>query len=74
MFTTFFQNTGPKLKNEESKRQHEIMTSLSKYMEAGTITPRENTTMALTVDNLRKALEMQSTGKAIGKITLAFDE
>jgi len=66
--------TRPKLKNEESKRQHEIMTSLSKYMEAGTITPRENTTMALTVDNLRKALEMQSTGKAIGKITLAFDE
>jgi hypothetical protein len=30
--------------------------------------------MALTVSNLRSALEFQASGKAVGKIILAFEE
>merc|ERR1712137_1408368 len=54
-----------------SYRQHDILGKISQLTDAGVLVSREQTTYKLTTDNLRKALEFQASGKAVGKITLA---
>merc|ERR1719491_1134266 len=62
------------LKNEPTKIQHEVLEKVSKLTDAGVLVSRRETTYKLTVENLRKALEAQASGKAIGKTTLTFDD
>lgn len=54
------------------ERQNEILNEVSKLLDEGVLKSTEQQTFELTVDNLKKALEIQHSGKAIGKITLAF--
>ena len=73
-FSAVFMFTRPGLKSEESKRQHDLLSQVSKLLDDGILTSRQTQTMALTAENLRKALELQASGKAIGKTTLHFEE
>ena len=54
------------------ERQHEILNSVSELVDEGTVKSTQTQTFELNLENLKKALEIQASGKAIGKITLAF--
>ena len=73
-FSAVLMFTRPGLKNQESKRQHDILTQLSQLLEDGTLPTRQTNSMELNAANLRKALEMQASGKSVGKTALYFDE
>ena len=66
--------TRPGLKDDDKKRQHDILEKVSALTDSGVLVSREEATLTLTAENLRKALKLQASGKAIGKITLAFEE
>jgi len=73
-FAPVFMFTRPNLHNDESLRQHEILTLVSKLVDDGTFVSRETVNKKLTLENLKEALVLQASGKAIGKITLTFDD
>lgn len=52
------------------ERQHEILSEATKFVEEGLIVPSKTQEFELTAENLRKALEIQASGKAIGKMAL----
>ncbi|CAB9525520.1 alcohol dehydrogenase-like protein SE_1777 [Seminavis robusta] len=72
-FSAVLMFTRPTLKNDAAQRQHDILERVAELTDAGVLVSREKTTFKLTLDNLRKALELQASGKAVGKITLAFE-
>lgn len=65
--------TRPAMHNDGSKKQHEALTRVSELLDKGILTCRETANYPLTVENLRKALELQAGGKTIGKMTLTFE-
>lgn len=69
-FELMFARAG--LRNEASKRQHEILQEAATLLEDGILTCREGVSKPLNLENLIEALELQKSGKAIGKITLFF--
>ena len=73
-FSAVLMFTRPGLKNDDKKRQHDILEKVSALTDSGVLVSREEAALTLTAENLRKALKLQASGKAIGKITLAFEE
>lgn len=69
-FELMFARAG--LRNEASKRQHEILQEAATLLEDGILTCREGVSQPLNLANLIEALELQKSGQAIGKITLYF--
>lgn len=58
---------------EDIARQHEILNHISELLDAGTLKPTLTTTLqGFTVENLKKAHEMQESGKTIGKTVIEF--
>lgn len=62
----------PPLKNRETEKQHAILNAMSALVDEGKMVHRETTNSKFTLDNLRKSLKMQASGKTIGKITLTM--
>lgn len=55
------------------ERQHEILNDIADLLEAGTIKTTLTTTLkGFTVENLKKAHQMQESGKSIGKTVIKF--
>lgn len=71
-FSTVMMFARPALKSEASKRQHDILEQAAKLLDEGVLQARERESFPLDANNLRKALEMQASGKAMGKISLYF--
>lgn len=67
--------TRPGLKDNDAQisRQHEILTEVCKLVEQGVLTSAETGTKELTLGNLREVMDIQASGKAIGKMTLSFE-
>lgn len=63
----------PSLKDDSTTRQHEILSKMSQLVDKRVLVHRERTTMPFNLENLKKALEMQASGKTVGKITLSMD-
>ncbi|MGB3182402.1 MAG: zinc-binding alcohol dehydrogenase family protein [Cyclobacteriaceae bacterium] len=58
---------------DDMDRQHEILNHLSRLLDDGTLQSTLTTTLeGFTVDNLKKAHEMQESGKTIGKTVILF--
>jgi NADPH2:quinone reductase len=58
---------------EDIVRQHEILNTLADLLDAGTIKSTLTTTLkGFTVENLKKAHEMQESGKTIGKTVILY--
>ncbi len=58
---------------EDIERQHEILNELADLLDAGTIKTTLTTNLrGFTVANLKKAHEMQESGKTIGKTVIEF--
>ena len=58
---------------EDIARQHEILNHLSQLLDEGTLQSTLTTTLeGFTVENLKKAHEMQESGKTIGKTVILF--
>lgn len=58
---------------EDMDRQHEILNELAHLLDGGTIKTTLTTTLkGFTVENLKKAHEMQESGKTIGKTVIQF--
>lgn len=58
---------------DDMAKQHQILNELGDLLEAGTLTTTLTTTLeGLTVDNLKKAHQMQESGKTIGKTVIQF--
>lgn len=54
-------------------RQHQILNEIADLLDAGTLRTTLTTTLeGFTVDNLKKAHEMQESGKSIGKTVIEF--
>lgn len=73
-FSAVLMFTRPTLKNEQTEQQHKTLTRIAEFLESGTLSVRQTKSTPLTVENLREALTFQSTGKAVGKTTLYFEE
>jgi len=61
----------PALHNEESFRQHEILSKMSALVDQRVISHREKKRLPFEYEHLKMALELQASGKCIGKITLS---
>lgn len=58
---------------DDIERQHQILNELADLLDAGTIKTTLTTTLeGFTVENLKKAHEMQESGKSIGKTVIQF--
>ncbi|MEQ9208219.1 MAG: zinc-binding alcohol dehydrogenase family protein, partial [Pseudomonadales bacterium] len=58
---------------EDMDRQHQILNHLAELLDAGELKTTLTTTLeGFTVDNLKKAHEMQESGKTIGKTVIRF--
>jgi len=67
MYTRSMYNT------TDIERQHEILNKISELLDAGTLKSTLTTTLeGFTVANLKKAHEMQESGKTIGKTVILF--
>ncbi|KAL7562215.1 hypothetical protein ACA910_013470 [Epithemia clementina (nom. ined.)] len=60
-------------KRVESERQHEILTQLSKLLDDGVLSCKEHRTFPISIENIRKALELHLSGQCVGKTTLYFE-
>ena len=67
-----FTRPGMKANPHQMLRQHEILNDVCKFVEEGTLFSTEKMTKDMTLENLRKLLELQASGEAIGKMTLCF--
>jgi len=58
---------------DDMDRQHQILNHLADLLDDGTIKTTLTTTLqGFTVENLKKAHEMQESGKSIGKTVIQF--
>jgi len=58
---------------DDINRQHEILNKIADLMDDGTLKSTLTTTLkGFTVNNLKKAHEMQESGKTIGKTVILF--
>ena len=58
---------------DDIERQHEILNELADLLDAGTLKTTLTTTLqGFTVENLKKAHQMQESGKTIGKTVIQF--
>ena len=75
-FSAVLMFTRPPLKSHVTQRQHDILMQVSKLLTEGVLDIRSGGTasLPLTKENLQVALEKQASGRAIGKMTLYFEE
>ncbi len=60
-------------KTDDMERQHQILNEIADLLDSGTIKTTLTTTLqGFTVENLKKAHEMQESGKTIGKTVILF--
>lgn len=71
-FSAVLMFTRPGLKNKATERQHDILTEVSKLLDAGVLHNRAKENTKMSVEALKKVLEKQASGKAVGKMTLEF--
>jgi len=58
---------------EDIERQHQILNEIADLLDAGTLQTTLTTTLkGLTVENLKKAHQMQESGETIGKTVIEF--
>ncbi len=58
---------------DDMDKQHEILNEIANLLDAGTLRTTLTTTLeGFTVDNLKKAHQMQESGKTIGKTVIQF--
>ncbi len=58
---------------DDIDRQHQILNEIANLLDAGTLKTTLTTTLqGFTVDNLKKAHQMQESGKTIGKTVIQF--
>ncbi|MGL1888098.1 MAG: zinc-binding alcohol dehydrogenase family protein [Reichenbachiella sp.] len=58
---------------DDINRQHEILNEIAELLDAGTLRTTLTTTIkGFTVDNLKKAHQLQESGKTIGKTVIQF--
>ncbi|GAA5221285.1 zinc-binding alcohol dehydrogenase family protein [Membranihabitans marinus] len=72
-FSWEFMYTRSMYLTEDVARQHEILNQIADLLDEGRIETTLTTTLeGFTVDNLKKAHEMQESGKTIGKTVIQF--
>jgi NADPH:quinone reductase len=58
---------------DDMERQHHILNKIADWLDEGTLRTTLTTTLeGFTVDNLKKAHQMQESGKSIGKTVILF--
>ncbi len=72
-FSWEFMYTRSMFTTEDMDKQHQILNKIAKLLDNGTLKSTLTTTLkGLTVENLKKAHQMQETGKTIGKTVIEF--
>lgn len=72
-FSYEFMYTRSMFTTDDMERQHHILNEIATLMDNGTLKPTLTTTLAgFTVENLKKAHQMQESGKTIGKTVITF--
>ncbi len=72
-FSYEFMYTRSMFLTDDINRQHEILNKIADLMDDGTLKSTLTTTLkGFTVNNLKKAHEMQESGKTIGKTVILF--
>lgn len=72
-FSMEFMYTRSMFQTDDMDKQSDILNHIAELLDAGTLKPTLTTTLTgLTVDNLKKAHQMQESGKTIGKTVIEF--
>lgn len=72
-FSFEFMYTRSMFQTDDMDRQHEILNEIAVLLEEGTLKPTlTNTLQGFTVENLKKAHQMQESGTTIGKTVIQF--
>lgn len=72
-FSWEFMYTRSMFTTDDIAQQHQILNEVAALIDAGTFKPTLTTTLeGLSVENLKKAHEMQESGKTIGKTVIQF--
>ncbi|MEW7292809.1 zinc-binding alcohol dehydrogenase family protein [Aquimarina sp. 2304DJ70-9] len=72
-FSWEFMYTRSMFTTNDMDRQHQILNEIANLLDTGTLKTTLTTTLdGFTVDNLKKAHEMQESGKTIGKTVIQF--
>ncbi len=72
-FSFEFMYTRSMFTTDDIERQHEILNEIADLLDNGTLKTTLTTTLeGFTVDNLKKAHQMQESGKTIGKTVIQF--
>ncbi len=72
-FSWEFMFTRSMFETEDMDRQHQILNKIADLLDDGTLKTTLTTTLhGFTVENLKKAHQMQETGKSIGKTVIEF--
>lgn len=72
-FSYEFMYTRSMFTTDDIEEQHQILNEIGELMDLGTLKPTLTTTLkGFTVENLKKAHQMQESGKTIGKTVITF--
>lgn len=72
-FSYEFMYTRSMFSTDDMEKQHQILNEIAELMDNGTLKPTLTTTLeGFTVENLKKAHQMQESGKTIGKTVILF--
>ena len=72
-FSYEFMYTRSMFTTDDMEEQHKILNEIAELMDRGTLKPTLTTTLeGFTVENLKKAHQMQESGKTIGKTVILF--
>lgn len=72
-FSYEFMYTRSMFTTDDMDKQHQILNEIAALMDNGTLKPTLTTTLeGFTVENLKKAHQMQESGKTIGKTVITF--
>jgi NADPH2:quinone reductase len=72
-FSYEFMYTRSMFTTDDMDEQHKILNEIAELMDRGTLKPTLTTTLeGFTVENLKKAHQMQESGKTIGKTVILF--
>lgn len=72
-FSYEFMYTRSMYTTDDIEEQHQILNKIAQLMDLGTLKPTLTTTLkGFTVENLKKAHQMQESGKTIGKTVITF--